>query len=225
MDTISGSFIKPTPLFSFYTIVDMDASLINLIIKKYYDKSVFDFTSVMDIDYAKFLSKLYFRTDPNPLSLFLVDESKKDFVDECYQEFIETKQDEIVKEGITTDILNLIDIYSTNNSDILPSVFYYNDIQKEALLEIPMFRDGLVSIYHIDDLKSSSNDEIMLCRIKELEHFHNYTCKTFYIASNPFNLERLNSWEEDDMLKACITEGLNSINVIDLYKHSVVMEE
>ena len=84
-----------TTLIPFDLIIDTDYGLAQLIKDEYYDKTVFDGTlESQDQDLLWFL---YSRNNPNPLSVLMWDEDDKDSMDSLYEDFINTKYIDILK--------------------------------------------------------------------------------------------------------------------------------
>ena len=179
---IGGVNDKVTPLISFYTIIDTDYGLLNLIKKEYLDSSVFE-TSYFDKDMKSIVRDLYNRKNINPLYLI----SKKDIshyiLDEYYDEFQKTKLKDIYQNSISTDIINLIDIYN-KSQDINVSILCYNQEQLDIINDEPLLKNNkkvLISSLREKDLNIYS--QIFVKDLSELYLLPNMRLKTIYISS------------------------------------------
>jgi len=223
MESILGNFIKSTPLFSFNTILDENVGLIRLIYKKYNDKDIFDFTSIEKEPMSKLVSLVYYKPYYNPLKLFLKDKSKEDFIDECYQEFLETKEDEIIAEGVITEIANLVKSFK-ESGDVNPTVYYYNKYQKDALESLPHLRG--IHLVDFKDVDIQEYSQLYLRYYYELLMFEKFSHRTIYLASDEFNkyaLDQLFSEEFEDINS--MINNLNKVCIFDIYKSNIVKKE
>ena len=122
------------PLLPFDTIVDTDVGLLNLIDRGYASPDYFD------IDFFKtrgnnqaMVKTLYERREVNPLSLCIKDKS---LADKLYTQFFNDKYPEILMNSVFTGLFYMLNLFSTSG-DIIPSILYKNDIEKEFLDIIP----------------------------------------------------------------------------------------
>ena len=221
MDSVLGgntAYVKPTPSFSFHTIVDEDVSLISYIIMNYYDTSIFDFSEVLDLDFGKVISFIYFRTVDNPLRLFTKEGVDEVFVDECYEEFLRDKEAEILENGITTEIPTLIRLFK-DSAGISPSIFYYNDIQLQTLESIELLKD--IEKIRYTDVSNRLHSQIYIRDYKEAEYFKHMTNKTFYMCSSKRNTDALEDIQNTPEILQ-IAMGRNQISIYDLYNRDIV---
>lgn len=221
MDAVLGgsnAYVKPTPVFSFHSIVDEDVSLISYIIMNYYDTSIFDFSEVLDMDFGKVISIIYFRTVSNPLRLFTKEGVDESFVDECYEEFLRDKEAEILENGITTEVPNLIRLFK-DSAGISPSIFYYNDIQLQALETIDLLKD--VEKIHYNDVSNRKHSQIYIRDYTEAGKFAHITDKTFYMCSSKRNIDALEDIKQSPEILQ-IAMARNQISIYDLYNRDIV---
>lgn len=221
MDSVLGNLIKSTPLFSFHSIIDEDVALIKYVYKNYYDKSIFDFSKVDKMPMTDLIALIYYRHYINPLKLFLVDESKEEFADECYQEFIEQKEKEILEEGVITEIPNLIKLYK-DSSDIIPSIFYYTEYQKQLLDRIPQLVE--IDKIHASNIRLNLYSQIYIKDYREIFIFPEFTNRTVYFAANDINVFILNNLEDwKDVYD--IIRNKNRAAIFDIYNPSIIVKE
>lgn len=226
MDTVIGgstAYIRPTPAFSFHTIIDEDISILSYIILNYYDTSIFDFSEAMHVDFGEVISRIYYRKEENPLKLFMVEGADESFVDECYYEFINEKEEEILANSIYTEIPKLIRSFQ-DSAGINPVIFYYNDAQKTALDAFDLLKD--IPKIPVKDVTNDRYSQIYLKDYTEAKNFPDLINKTFYFATSGRNVEVFTNGDfinikELDMLAA----NRNHISLYDLYNSNIVNEE
>ena len=217
-NVIGSSYVKPTPAFSFHTIVDEDMSLILTVASNYYDRSVFDFSGDFYEEFPKLIHKVYYRTVENPLKLFAKEGADEKFLDECYIEFMKDKEDEILENGIVTEIPTLIRLFK-DSSGISPSIFYYNEDQLEALQQIEELND--IDKVEYKKISNDTNSQIFLRDHNECANFPNMKSKTFYFASTIVNLNAMEKMEEYEHLTKIANNG-NRISLYDMYNTEVI---
>lgn len=216
---------KFTPLISFHAIIDMDMGLIKNILINYRNENVFDLKK--DKKYFEILGEIYRRKETNPLYYLLkVDnQAARTFVDECYQEFLAEKEEEILSYSVSTDMYNLMrDFY--NNSEIIPTILYYSQYQKNVLDNDP-FLCKIKSVY-IEDLKTDQEkrniyDQFYFKTIDEAELFLPLSNKTFYFSTTGRNLNETNDdilFSNEDVYE--IYKRGNKINLFDIYRMDII---
>lgn len=221
MDQLFGDIIKYTPLFSFHTILDEDVGLIKYVYKNYNDKSVFDFSKVEHKSMRELISLIFYRQYINPLYLFMVDESKREFVDECYREFMEQKEADIIEEGVISEIPNLLNMYK-NSSEVIPTIFYYNEYQKQALDRIPSLSN--IEKLHFSQLDFDTYSQIYLKMFQELYNFPEFSHITIYFASTGVNLLVLDNLSEFEGILNKI-RNKNRAAIFDIYNSKIIKKE
>lgn len=216
---------KFTPLISFYSIIDRDMGLIKDILINYRNENVFDLKK--DKKYFEILAEIYKRKEDNPLYCLLkVDnESSRIFVDECYEEFITEKEEEILSYSVTTDMYNLMREF-INSSEIIPTILYYTQYQKNILDNDPLL--SKIKTVGIRELRRHENkrneyDQFYFRYITEADIFLNLSNKTFYFSTSGVNLN-----DDNDDIKLSNEEVFdiykrgNKINLFDIYRTDII---
>ena len=223
---IWGEFeIKFTPLISFYSIIDEDMGLIKNILINYRNKNIFDLKQ--DKKYFKILGEVYRRKYKNPLYYLLkVDnQESRSFVDECYDEFLSEKEDEILQYSITTDIYNLLRDFSSS-SEIIPTILYYTQSQKNIIDNDPLL--SKIKSVSFGELKRHPEekdkfDQFYFKFIEESEIFVELKNKTFYFSTTGINLNDTNddiNISNEDVIE--IYKKGSKINLFDIYRTDVI---
>ena len=219
MDNVIGSsYVKPTPTFSFHSIIDEDVSLLSYIIMNYYDESIFDFSNIMDISFPEVIHMIYYRTEENPLKLFAKEGVDDQFLDDCYVEFLKDKEGDILENGIITEIPNLIKMFK-NTAGISPSVFYYNDIQLETLNKIEEL-EGIPKIEY-KEVSNDTHSQIYIRDNHECTKFFKLKYKTFYMATTRLNLNVLNDMGNQPHIIE-LAKNNNRISLYDMYSTEII---
>lgn len=221
-----GEFeIKFTPLISFYSIIDVDMGLIKDIIINYRNENVFDLKK--DKKYLDILSSIYKRKETNPLYYLLRVDNKesRDFVDECYEEFITEKEEEILSYSVTSDMYNLVREFY-NSSEVIPTILYYSQYQKNVIDNDPLL-SKIKSVSFIElkrnEEKRNEYDQFYFRYIEESEIFLSLKNKTFYFSTTGRNLIEDNSdidISNEDVIE--IYKRGNKINLFDMYRTDII---
>ena len=225
MDQIGiGGLTKSIPVFSFNTIVDMDVSLIAYVYNNYYDTSVFNFDGFDSAKFLDLIGMIYLRKCKNPLKLFALPEVEDTFLDECYKEFIETKQQDILEYSVLTEIPKLISNF-LSTSEIIPKVMYYNQNQLNVLNQIERL-DRIEKIPY----QKINNTHFTQLYLKDITECKNIECeeKTIYFASNWYTVNSLDKNELSDEEREIVSKIFlkkNNINVFDLYRMNLINPE
>ena len=213
---IWGEFeTKFTPLISFYSIIDRDIGLIKNILINYRNENVFDLKK--DKKYFEILADIYQRKENNPLYYLLkVDnESSRAFVDECYEEFITEKEEEILSYSVTTDMYNLMREF-INSSEIIPTILYYTQHQKNILDNDPLL--SKIKTVAIGELRRHENKR------NEYDQFYfRLSNKTFYFSTSGVNLNDTNDdikFSNEEVFD--IYKRGNKINLFDIYRTDII---
>ena len=220
---VSGAnSVTMAPLISVSTIFDLDYGLIRLIEKEYMDTRVFDPNYFERNDKLDIIKDLYYRPFKNPLYCIAKPNIEREELDEYYVEFLESCRNDILDNSVSTEMLNVIALFNTNN-EIHTSVLYYDDYQKEALLEEDEINNiPLISLQQLSSYsKRNSFSQYYFRSIEELKPFLKCDSKTFYIANMPINLNE----EQDDIVDhPYIKEILfmNHINIFNIYNEIIL---
>lgn len=221
MEIASGlSYLRPTPTFSFHSIVDEDISLLSYVIANYYDTSVFDFSSILNTDFFTALKYVYNREMINPLRLFMVEGADEKFVDECYEELISTREEEVLEYGIITKIPTLIRMFK-DSGGMNPSIFYYNDIQREALEDIEELED--IQKIEFNKVLESEHKQIFINYYTEAEKLTSLRAKTIYMSTKRFNVIALQNFQNNPYLTELVGQ-FNKFSIYDLYSNIIEYE-
>lgn len=219
-----STYTKPTPIFSFKTLVDLDMGLVNLVMTKYNDADTFDFSPLVNYTYQDIISLVYFRPMENPLYPFLTEytDEKIEFVDKCYKEFKETKEKDIIDIGVITEIPNLISTYSKSGG-MKPVIFYYNEDQLSLLNEMTIL-DHIEKI-RVEDISMNRFSQFYLMDCEEAEFIQTARYKTIYFASHQRNMDRLEADLKEDKTLFTLLGNHNQFNIFDVYKQEIINKE
>lgn len=220
-----GEFeMRFTPLISFYSIVDIDMGLIKNILINYRNENVFDLKK--DKKYFEILSEIYKRKEKNPLYCLLKidNEKSREFVDECYKEFINEREEEILSYAVSTDIYNLIRQFY-NSSEIIPTILYYTKAQKDIINNDQLL--SKIKSISIDELNNDESknqfEQFYFKYLDEAESFWNLNNKTFYFSTTGINLNDNNddiNISNEDIYE--IYKKGNKINLFDMYRTDII---
>lgn len=218
---LGGATAKLAPLISFYTIVDTDIGLMNLIHNEYLDKTVFDET-FFDKDFYDKIYSLYRRKEKNPLLVFAKDKSNVELLDSYYKEFIETCESKILSYSITTEILSLIDTFNISQ-EIVPVILCYSEDQMKILEDEPkLSKNRKVLLSSLSESEKKAFTQYFFRDMEEIEPFKECIAKTFYISSRDINLNDESSDIKDDHIIEVLLKNRNNINIFDMYKKELI---
>lgn len=221
-----GEFeIKFTPLISFYTIVDRDMGLIKDILINYRNENVFDLKK--DKKYFEILAEVYKRKEENPLYCLLKIDNveSRAFVDECYEEFITEREAEILSYAVTTDIYHLVRQF-INSSEIIPTILYYTQAQKEVIDKDPLL--SKIKSISIEELTNHPElkeqfEQFYFKYLEEAEMFWELKNRTFYFSTTARNLNDNNddiNISNEEVFE--IYKKGNKINLFDIYRMDII---
>lgn len=214
LDEASGA-IKIAPLISFNTLVDTDMGLLNYVYNEYRNDKYFNFG--LFNNYQKLIEKVYKRKEENPLYCIMRNGKDKKFLDECYKEFLDTKEEEILSYSITTQMKMVIyefDNFSSNRID--PVILYYDDYQKEVLDGEDYLNDIKKIKYPISMRDRQYIDSFYIKTISEAEPFSKLSGKSFYFSSCGLNLDdEQKDLKYSDLLRQIILN--NQFAIFDMY--------
>lgn len=211
---------KSNPLISFHTIIDEDMSLVKYILIEFRNPTIFDLEKVKSMSYLEILGELYRRKYKNPLYFLMKDNKDKDFLDQCYAEFLSEHEKDILNYNVSTEIFNLVMEFKSSG-DINPNILYYTKEQKELLDSFPEF-DSIPKI-SIDDIKSRSisRDSFTQFYFKTLDEYKLFSKldnKTYYFSTMGLNLTEKNDDIFDNDLVLEIINSRSTINLFDIYQ-------
>ena len=215
----SGSFV---PLFSFNMIVDTDLGLLNYVFAEFRNEDIFDLNV---LDYPELINKVYFRQFQNPLYCLMrypenVDD--KQFLDECYKEFIETKEKEILNHSLTTQIAELLKLF-LEESSIYPYIMCYTEAQYDLISKQDDYKKAkIVMSQDIISVAQGYFSQYYFKYLEELYLFSSIKDRTMYISNCGLNLNN----ERSDFRNFPVLDNLlrqnNHINAIDMYKEEII---
>lgn len=224
MNTVWGGLNeKFTPLISFRSIVDEDMGLIKNIIINYRDDNYFNLNITKN--YFHILGDLYKRKYINPLYYLMKDEKDKEFLDQCYSEFMTDKEDEVLQYSITSDIYNLVRDYN-NSGEIIPTILYYSEAQKKVIDNDPLL--SKIKSISVEELKKSESKrnsfgQFYFRTTEEADIFLHLKHKTFYFSTMSINLNEANDdikFDNEFVIKI-YTNG-SKINLFDMYRTDII---
>lgn len=212
---------KLTSLFDSNCIIDQDIGLMNLVIRDYNDPNVFD----LDDDYYVLMSKVYFRKDPNPLVAFAKPEIDKETLQDYYEEFIETKSDQIIELSISTEIPNLLRVIKDNDADI-PYIMYRSQKEKEQLSKIAMIADMEKIPYREAVVRQREFGQFFFRDASTINEFLDtrITATRYYIANRYLNFDEEGNLI-DKKLEENMVEHRVSLNSFNMYNEMIVNKE
>ena len=218
---VGGVGIISTPLIAFNTIVDEDLSLIAHIIKNVRNPKVFDLDKVSKYTYYELISELYLRNYKNPLYFLMKDEKDKDFLDQCYKEFFQTR-DFLDEFCIGTDVYDLVASFK-NSGDIDPSIVYTHPKQLAKIKEESMLSS--LKVVNMKDITApQAYSQFYFRYIDDAEYIvkKNLTRRTFYFSSSGQNLNNSKDDTIDHEYIISLAKLRNQINIFDMYNENVV---
>jgi len=212
-----GNFLSP--LISFYTFLDLDTGLMNLIEDEYFDANTFNpqFYMLSKLDQ---IYNLYFRTVDNPLEVIGLNPSEnKELLQSYYEQFVTTKYEDILEKSYSTAIYDFLDS-AIHSIEIRPTVLCYNELQEERFRLFTEFKS--IETVNIKDLKPDNYTQFYIKELAELEPFLDLECKTFYIASFGPNLtEEFRDFKPIPYFEKLI-KNKNEISMFGMYDYSIL---
>lgn len=215
---------KSTPLISFNSIVDIDLGLLRFISKHYGENNVFDMNPLEDIPFLEVVGNIYRRKYKNPLYYIMKDEQYKDLLDKCYDEFLHDYEADILEESVTTEMINLINIF-ISSGEVIPTILCYSQAQIDYLeKEVTLLKD--VEKILLEDAIYNINkfSHYYFKYIEEAEPFKTKVRNTvLYFSTCGLNLNEDNSdlWLSDEEISQYASQG-TMIAIIDIYKTSLI---
>lgn len=214
------------PLIDFNMLVDTDMGLIRYVVEEYPNEDIFDLDRVLNITFQQLVGKLYYRQYKNPLYFLMRDESKKDFIDQCYKELLEEKMEEILNRSTGTEMISVVQIFlEYAKTEIHPVLLYHNDIEKRILDDDS--RLGPVDKISFNDLSPRQINFYTQYYFKYIEDckpiIDKCQSKTFYFSSAGLNCNEDYTGLDipDDIMKHLLGR-FHDIDVLDLYQESII---
>lgn len=212
-----GNFLSP--LISFYTFIDLETGLMNLIEEEYFDEDTFNPSFFVLNTFSK-LHYLQFRHDPNPLTAFaLHPEEDKEKLDEYYKQFMEEEIDKIMEMSYATDIYYFLES-TLDTVEIRPTVLCYDKAQVERFKMFDEFHS--IPTVLVDDLIPENYTQVYVKDLWELNNFQEVKFMTFYIAAYGPNLdEEFREFRPAEEFKKII-ENRNELSVFTMYDKNTI---
>ena len=218
-----GVVDKHAPLFSFYSIFDIDIGLVNVIKKRYLNPKVFN-TEFFDQPRLKIISEMYRRKEYNPLTVFAKDDISKEDLDAYYDDFLDKEYEGICDDSVITEVINYIDMFRSDR-DINPTILCYRDYEVKIVKEEPRLSNAKIlrlqpdGTIYVKDQRLFS--EFYCKMVEEVDLFDKVIDLSFYISSFGPNFD----YDKEDnptikitnVIKQNIDFPANTFNIYDLY--------
>lgn len=193
---------KLIPIIDFNCIVDTEYGLLQLIYDQYYDLSVFN-KDKFEMPTNKILLELYTRTTKNPLVPFVNDNISEKDANEYYNEFMDTKYEEILSRSVGTNMQVALTNFNLSGGEVLASIMCHNDLQKEYISGIQDFSSNKVYTEEEFIKRHSDFNQIYLRYIDDMEGIVEQCMnKSVYLSSCSLNMKEKDSiyLREDEKL-------------------------
>lgn len=220
-NSITSGVDPMTPLFSFHTIFDVDAGLAQLIYCEYLDPSIFN-PLFFEKPFYEIISDLYYRKDPNPLTVFANDGIHKDILDEYYKQFKDECMDTILDNCVSTGILTMIQLFR-ESGEINPTILCYNELQQILVENEPILNDLPVILFpEITKKEKEKYTQYYFKYISELYPFTFLRGKNIYLSNCGLNTKDINDEIIPDKAVDTLAFARNDIGVINLYDAEII---
>ena len=212
-----GNYLSP--LISFYTFLDLDTGLMNLIEDEYFDETTFNVYFYM-MDKIDQIYNLYFRTVDNPLEVIgLNPEENKETLQGYYKQFLTKEYENILEKSYTTGIYDFLEL-SLESIEIRPTILCYDELQEERFRLFTEFKD--IETVNIKDLRPDNYTQFYIKELAELKPFIDLECKTFYIASFGPNLtDEFREFKPIAYFEKLI-KNKNEISMFGMYDYDII---
>ena len=221
-----GIIQKSSPLISFGTIVDLDYSMLKYCMIVAPNSPYIDFEILKTHNKYWLIGETYRRKEENPLYLLLYPEMKNDpevikFLNELYELLLYSKTYDILKDGTTTEMLNVVNEFR-KSGDIIPTILCYNETQ-ERILKENTSTQNLKTIL-LDEAIQNRNrySQFYFEYLSEFEPFLGLTGKTYYVSSKGMNLNENNDDLKSNDIVDQILKSKSVINIFDLYRFELI---
>ena len=218
---MSGVGVSSTPLVAFDTIVDTDLSLVLYCIKNFRNYDVFRLDEIRKNSVVDIIKALYFRSYRNPLYFLAIDESKYEFLDECYKEFMETEEF-LSDKAITTDMYDLVEQF-LNSGEIATTILYRSE-QEKKIIDNDKLLSKLGSV-SIDEVDMDFYTQIYLRYLEDIIPIKKLMNRAVYISSMSLNMNDDSTDLRDDGEKDIVRDLAilhNEVSVFSLYREKVI---
>lgn len=216
-----GGVIKATPLIDFGVLIDEDLSLASYIISEVRNHEVFDLEKIQNMTKIELITNLYLRDYKNPLYLFMKDEKYKDFLDKCYEEFMENGEF-LYYYAIQTQFFTVLKEY-IQSSEITSTILYHNDMQLMVIEKDPVLsKVSHTKFEDIDNIEFFS--QFYFRYIDDAERFNlpRLNRRSYYFSTSGPNIDSNKEKIIDSELLNSIGENVNQINLFDLYPAEII---
>lgn len=215
-----GVNLKLAPLISFYSIIDIDFGLINLIYDQYLDKNIFK-EEFFEKTTVEIIRDIYNRRELNPLYLISKENVSRELLDQYYKEFIDSKMNDILKYSISTEIINLIDNFN-QSKDIITTILCYDKAQIDLLADEPKLSNNKkILVSSLNDKEKDNYIHFFFRSVDEVEPFKKLRNKNFYFSSSYTNLDEKNDLCNSKLIDEIIRRS-NTISIFDMYRENVL---
>lgn len=201
-------------LFEFETLVDIDLSVVMYIINnmdnsKYIDTDLLKNTTTIN----GLENRLLFREKYNPLSI-IIKKEYEDFIDDIYNEIMESHKEEIIDKALPTDILSFCNLGSTITGVINNHVNCKDKLEEDYIHSFP----GKV-ITKINEYDLSNYNTLYAKTVDNLFNYKNLENKKVFILNTRYNMMK-------DFLiykpEAMAISTSNTMCIIDPYKNLTI---
>lgn len=216
-EVIRGVVDKNTPLIDFNTLVDIDLGCIELVLHEYRNEDIFDLNI---LSYRDLVYKVYTRTEFNPLYCICKDSKYKKFLDQCYIELIQERYPDILLHSKTTEMIAALDSFK-KSGQIIPAILYYNDIEKELLVNQSFARNVSLVKYPIDKKDQEIYSQYFFKYIKQAEPFKDNPARTFYFSSMRLNVTEDEEFTDKELVSELMSNR-SQIDIFDMYRMDIL---
>ena len=221
--TLGG--IVAMPLISFHSLIDEDIACLKYAIIDIGINPFFDLNKLKTKTYIEIIGDIYHRNYKNPLNYIQIDNINQDgaeLLDRVYNELLSDKEEDILKHAVLTDIIDLI-ISFKESSDIIPTILYYTDAQKNVLDNIK----DISSINKVNLKEALLNidqyKQFYFKSLDEFEPFRDLEDRTFYFSTYGLNLTESKddiNFSREELMP--IIKKRNKISLYDIYRTDVI---
>lgn len=214
-----------SPIISAHTIIDPDTGLFKFMMQEnYINPEVFNYDFFTSRTESEVVSELHYREEKNPLYLIAKDRSNDTLLDEYYNQFLETKYEEILEASNSTEIVDFI-YAMLSDGKIKPTILYYKEEEMNQLLIFDNFID--IEMITIDELLSNTDKygQYFLKYFEEIEPVIDYIGQsTIYVSDNGLNFDDKGIVRRKDIASK-LADQFNDINVFNMYNPKIVNRE
>jgi hypothetical protein len=189
------------------------------IITKIRNEKVFDLDKVTNMGINDLIKELYCRNYKNPLEFLMKNKLDKEFLDDCYKEFMENG--EFLNEyAIGTDFYNAVKKFK-ESGEISVTILYKNDIEKYIIDHDPLL--STLKSVESNTKKYNFYSQFYFKYVEDAKNYiENITRKTYYFSSCALNLNATNDDFKDSEIIQLLIDLKNNISIFDMYRQEVV---